>query len=75
MIRRTTVEIDEDLLARAKRALGSHTTRATVGEALRRVAEEAEDEHAGRADSQRHYLQTLSHHVDTSVLGSEQMWR
>jgi len=75
MRRRTTLEIDEDLLARAKQALGSHTTRATVEEALRRAADVAEDEHAGRADRQRRYLETLSHHVDTSVLASEEMWR
>ena len=36
MIRRTTVEIDEELLARAKRALGRETTRGTIEEALRR---------------------------------------
>lgn len=30
MPKRTTIEIDEDLLARAKRALGQRTTRATV---------------------------------------------
>jgi Arc/MetJ family transcription regulator len=37
MLKRTTLEIDDELLARAKRALGSPTTRATVEEALRRA--------------------------------------
>jgi len=35
MPRRTTIEIDEALLARAKRAPGHATTRATVEDALR----------------------------------------
>lgn len=42
IIRRTTIEIDEELLQRAKRALGCATTRATIEEALRRVVEQAE---------------------------------
>jgi len=37
MIKRTTIEIDEELLVRAKRALGEKTARATVEEALRRL--------------------------------------
>ena len=45
MIKRTTIEIDEELLVRAKNALGSQTTRATIEEALRRAAEEAENQH------------------------------
>jgi Arc/MetJ family transcription regulator len=75
MMRRTTIEIDDDLLARAKRALGLHTTRATVEEALRRVASDAEKEAAERSDRQRHYLATLARHVEPSVLASEEMWR
>jgi Arc/MetJ family transcription regulator len=75
MVKRTTIEIDEELLARAKRALGGGTTRATVEEALRRAAdavEEAEAEHAAR---QRRYLEQLGTHVDLEVLRSENMWR
>jgi len=75
MIRRTTIEIDEDLLSRAKRALGSGTTRATVEEALRRAADQAEDAHARRANGQRRYLEALSARIDASVLASEEMWR
>jgi Arc/MetJ family transcription regulator len=74
-MKRTTIELDEDLVARAKRALGLETTRATVEEALRRVAEGAEQEHAGRAARQRADLQTLGTHIDLDVLGSEDMWR
>ena len=34
MTKRTTIEIDGELLARAKRALGSRTTRGTVEESI-----------------------------------------
>jgi Arc/MetJ family transcription regulator len=75
MIKRTTIEIDEQLLERAKRALGSATTRATVEEALRRAAEQAEDEHQERAENLRAFLESLPAHVDIDVLASDDMWR
>lgn len=75
MPKRTTIEIDEDLLARAKRALGLSTTRATVEEALRRAADQAEDEHSERAARQQRYFEQLTNHVDVEVLASEEMWR
>ncbi|MGH2608804.1 MAG: type II toxin-antitoxin system VapB family antitoxin [Tepidiformaceae bacterium] len=75
MPKRTTIEIDEQLLARAKRALGRPTTRATVEEALRRAAESAEHEHAGQATRQRRYLASLATRGDLEVLSSNEMWR
>ena len=75
MSKRTTIELDEVLLARAKRALGSPTTRATVEEALRRAADQAEGERDRRAAIQREYLKELPKVVDLEVLGSEEMWR
>jgi len=36
MIKLTTIEIDDDLLNRARKALGEATAQATVEEALRR---------------------------------------
>ena len=75
MAKRTTIELDEQLLARAKRALGGTTTRWTVEEALRRAVEGAEDEAARRAEEQRRYLRTLSAHLDLGVLASGAMWR
>jgi Arc/MetJ family transcription regulator len=75
MIKRTTIEIDEELLARAKNALGSTTTRATVEEALRRATDEAEKDNAGRAADQQRYLEELVGHADLAVLGSDEMWR
>jgi Arc/MetJ family transcription regulator len=75
MIKRTTIEIDQELLARAKRALGCATTRATIEEALRRAAEQAEDEHEERVARLRAYLTSLATHVDLEVLKSDEMWR
>jgi Arc/MetJ family transcription regulator len=75
MKRRTTIEIDDELLARARRALGNQTTRATVEEALRRLADAADDDRADRAAKQVRYLQQLSSHTDVAVLASEEMWK
>ena len=75
MKRRTTIEIDGDLLVRAQRALGSATTRATVEEALRRAAEGAEADLAARAAGQVGYLERLGARIDAAVLASDEMWR
>jgi Arc/MetJ family transcription regulator len=75
MPKRTTIEIDEELLARAKRALGCATIRGTVEEALRRAAGQAEQAHDEKTTQQRRYLQRLLGHIDVDVLASEQMWR
>ena len=75
MTKRTTIEIDEELLERAKRALDCPTTRATVEEALRRAAEQAEKEFAERAARQREYFRMLPDLVDLDVLASDEMWR
>jgi Arc/MetJ family transcription regulator len=75
MVRRTTIELDQELVARAKRALGAKTTRETVEEALRRAVQSAEGDRTKRAADQRAYLQGLSAHADIKVLNSEEMWR
>lgn len=75
MKRRTTIEIDDELLARARQALGNPTARATVEEGLRRIANAAEDESSARAERQLDYLRRLGTHVDVAVLASEEMWR
>jgi Arc/MetJ family transcription regulator len=75
MTKRTTIEIDEELLAHAKQALGLPTTRATVEEALRLATEVTEREREDRAQRQLRYLATLSEHLDLEVLASEEMWR
>ncbi len=75
MKRRTTIEIDDALLERARKALGSTTTRATVEEALRRAAETAEKEQNERAARQLRFFKSLSKRVDLEVLASDEMWR
>jgi Arc/MetJ family transcription regulator len=75
MVKRTTVEIDQALLERARRALGRPTARATIEEALRRAADEAEGRQAGRAAMQRQYLERLASRADVAVMASEEMWR
>jgi Arc/MetJ family transcription regulator len=75
MTKRTTIEIDQDLLERAKQALGEATTRATVEEALRRAANSAETDRERRASKQRRYLEELRLRADVAVLASEEMWR
>jgi Arc/MetJ family transcription regulator len=75
MIKRTTIEIDEQLLARAKKALKQPTTRATVEEALRRAADSAAIDNRERAHRQMRYLESLKDRADLDVLASDQMWR
>lgn len=75
MTKRTTIEIDEALLSRAKHALGAPTTRATVEEALRRVADTEERVHTERVARQRRFLERLADRTDLHVLVSEEMWR
>jgi Arc/MetJ family transcription regulator len=75
MIRRTTIELDDELLGRAKKALGLSTTRATVEEALRRATDQAEDERTRRAERQRRFLSEAHGNMDLDVLGGDEMWR
>ena len=75
MIKRTTIEIDQDLLERAKRALNTATTRSTIEESLRRTAEDAEAEFERRRALQLEDLHTLHERLDLDVLASDEMWR
>ncbi|MGI9052443.1 MAG: type II toxin-antitoxin system VapB family antitoxin [Ilumatobacteraceae bacterium] len=75
MVKRTTIEIDEEPLRRAKRPLSCSTTGATVEEALRRVTADVEAADAERVARQLELLAELSQHIDLDVLASEDMWR
>lgn len=75
MVKRTTVEIDQELLKRAREALGQPTARATIHEALRRLADAADNEGQGQAERQRRYLGLLHSWADLEVMASEVMWR
>ncbi len=61
--------------ARAKRALKATTTRATVDEALRRVADAGENAADDRARMQLESLARLGDYVDLEILASGEMWR
>lgn len=75
MIKRTTIELNVELLRRAKQALREPTTRGAVEAALRRAAETTEAEQSRQAGRQRRYFDTLTSRVDLAVLASEKMWR
>lgn len=75
MAKRTTIEIDEELLERAKRTLGCGTARATIEEALRRAVQETERERRDRRARQVEYLASLGDRADLEVLASDEMWR
>ena len=75
MLKRTTIELDVELLDRAKRSLGCRTTRATVETALRHAVAAGESERDERARRQRAYLDRLPALTDSEVLVGEEMWR
>ncbi len=78
MIRRTTIELDYELLERAKRVLKCDTARATIHEALRRALDGEVDEvepKPGSAEAVLRDLKTMHEHIDVDVLLSNEMWR
>jgi Arc/MetJ family transcription regulator len=75
MLKRTTIELDEELLARAKQAFGQPITRATVEEALCRATESVQWELGERRERQLRFFETLDDHLDLDVLASDEMWR
>jgi Arc/MetJ family transcription regulator len=74
MTRRTTIEIDENLLERARVALGCTTMRATVEEALRQASDGVAAELDRRTLAQKGYLERLATRADLRLLASDQMW-
>ncbi len=79
MIRRTTIELDYDLLERAKGVLKCDTARATIHEALRRALDGADLEESdpprGSAAAIIRDFETMHEHIDLEVLASNEMWR
>ena len=69
-----TVELDGELLALARRALGGASVRSTVEEALRRLVEQVEYDSAERR-RQMDYLHRLDQHLDPCLLSTDEMWR
>jgi Arc/MetJ family transcription regulator len=75
MIRRTTIELDEDLVAEARVVLGQPTVRATVEEALRRSIQSEKSTDRARRVKQIDALQRAARLIDEDVLLSGEAWR
>lgn len=75
MIRRTTIELDEDLVAEARAVLGQPTVRATVEEALRRAVQSGKSTNLNRRTEQIDALKRASRLIDEDVLLSGEAWR
>lgn len=73
-VKRTTIELDQELLARAQKALGQPTARATVEESLRQAADHAESATADRVQRQLQFLRSLPERLDMDVYASDEMW-
>jgi Arc/MetJ family transcription regulator len=74
-VKRTTIAIDEELLARAKRALGETTTKATVEEGLRLLVETVESERTLQHRWHLRYYEQLDVRAELDVLSAGEMWR
>lgn len=75
MIRRTTIELDEDLVAEARVALGQQTVRATVEEALRRAIQSEKSTDRNRRADQIDAMKRAARFIDEDVLLSGEAWR
>lgn len=75
MIRRTTIELDDELVAKARSVLGQPTVRATVEEALRRAVQSEESTDRARRSGQIEAMKRATRLVDTQVLLSGEAWR
>ena len=73
--KRTTIEIDQDLLQQAKQALDVSTARAAVDGAVRLAADGGPHDVRRRVSQHRAYPDALSADADLDVLGSGMRWR
>jgi Arc/MetJ family transcription regulator len=73
-VRRTTIELDEDLIRSAQQATGE-TLRATVERALRQLVASTEAEAAERRRRVADYFSEGTSGIDVDVLLSDQAWR
>ncbi|TXH19085.1 MAG: DUF2191 domain-containing protein [Mycobacterium sp.] len=73
-VRRTTIELDEDLVRAAQSATGQ-TLRSTVEEALRRLVSDAERQTSARRRRIADHIATAGVQIDVGVLLAEQAWR
>lgn len=75
MIRRTTIELDEDLVAEARAVLGQPTVRATVEEALRLAVQSGKSADHHRRAEQIEAMKRAAKLIDQDVLLSGEAWR
>ncbi len=75
MIRRTTIELDEELVSAASVALNQSTIRATVEESLRIAISTTNEANRKRRKEQLGAMKRLSKLIDSEVLMSEEAWR
>lgn len=73
-VKRTTIELDEDLL-RAAQAVTGETLRATVEHALRQLVAGADRRAALRRERIADHLVRAGAQVDVDVLLSDKAWR
>jgi Arc/MetJ family transcription regulator len=75
MVRRTTIELDEELVAEARAVLGQSTVRATVEEALKRAIQAGKSDDRARRSDQVDAMKRASRLIDEAVLLSGEAWR
>jgi Arc/MetJ family transcription regulator len=73
-VKRTTIELDEELVKAAQRVTGK-TVRSTVEEALRGLVANAERERQARRARVSAHLDIAHSAVDVEVLQSDEAWR
>ncbi|MGV9803810.1 type II toxin-antitoxin system VapB family antitoxin [Mycobacterium sp. NPDC003449] len=73
-VRRTTIELDEDLVKAAQRVTGQ-TVRSTVEEGLRRLVSAAESEREARRSRMTAHFSDARNAVDTDALQTDEAWR
>jgi Arc/MetJ family transcription regulator len=73
-VKRTTIELDEELVKAAQRVTGK-TVRSTVEEALRVLVANAERERQARRSVVSAHLDIAHSAVDVEVLQSNEAWR
>lgn len=73
-VRRTTIELDEDLV-RAAQSITGETLRSTVEQALRRLVADAEGPARLRRQRIADHVARAGAQVDVTVLLGDQAWR
>ncbi len=73
-VKRTTIELDEDLVKAAQRVTGQ-TVRSTVEEGLRQLVATAESEREARRSRVAAHFGDARNAVDADVLQTDEAWR